>query len=520
MTRDQVLQGVMDAGALPTLSSVASKLIEITGREETTIYEISSLVAQDVSLSAKLLKVVNSAFYSFPNEVKTIQQAVAILGTNAVRSLVLSFSFLDSEQARRRTGFDYRRFWEQSLATAVAAKMLVAQIDLEVDPEEVFTVSLLENVGMLILAQAFPEQYDAVLQKCQVDATDLYELEEEALGADHSFVGCHAARHWQFPETLVQPILYHHDPASYQGGNGELGKVVVVAYLAGLVANILYSSHPIDYAERFRQEAQRLLGLTGEVVDQVFENVNQQVSQAADYFGLTIDGTPSVPEILQRANIELALLNMSYEQMNRELIETKMELERLNEELEEKNSYLEQIANLDGLTGIYNHRYFQEMLDKELNRSMRNGRGVSLVLADLDKFKNINDFYGHQAGDFVLREACRVWGEQLRDYDLLARYGGEEFIVILPETEIEEALTVAEKLRQATVEHGFDNKGESYAVTASFGVAYFDPAEEGGDKDLLIEQADTALYSAKENGRNRVEKFIPKKGGWLKRLKR
>ena len=128
MTRDEVLTHVLQANSLPTLSNVASKLIEITGRSETTIDEITHLIAQDVSLSAKVLKVVNSAFYNFPNEVGTIQQAVAILGTNAVRSLVLSFSFLRMEKARRDGGFNYHLFWEQSLATAVAAKMIVGLV--------------------------------------------------------------------------------------------------------------------------------------------------------------------------------------------------------------------------------------------------------------------------------------------------------------------------------------------------------------------------------------------------------
>lgn len=519
MTRDEVLEKIVDSGALPTLSNVASKLIEITGKEETTIVEITGLIAQDISLSAKLLKVVNSSFYNFPNDVKTIQQAVAILGTNAVRSLVLSFSFLNMEKGRKESGFDYQRFWEQSLATAVAAKLLVGYIETEIDPEEVFTVSLLENIGVLILAQAFPSKYDALVKQAQQHPEELFSLEEKEFGADHSLVGCHAARHWQFPETLVQPILFHHDPVGYQGDDQELAKVVKVASLAGMVANILYSSRPIDHAERFREGAETLLGISGNAVDKILETVNHEVSLAAEYFGLKIEGTPSIPEILQKANIELGLLNMSYEQINRELVNAKIELERLNGELQEKNSYLEEIANLDGLTEVYNHRYFQETLDRELNRAVRSGRPLSLILIDLDKFKNINDFYGHQAGDFVLKEACSLWGELLRDYDLLARYGGEEFVVVLPETGVEEALAVTEKLRQATQDHSFDNKGERYLVTASFGISIFDPEDEKATKSQLIEQADEALYSAKRKGRNRAELFVPKKAGWLQRLK-
>lgn len=520
MNRDEILQQIMDSGALPTLSNVASKLIEITGRDDTTIYEITQLIAQDVSLSAKVLKVVNSAFYSFPNEVRSIQQAVAILGTNAVRSLVLSFSFLSMEKKRRQKGFDYQRFWEQSLATAVAAKLLVGQVETRIDPEEVFTVSLLVNIGVLILAQAFPGRYDGLLQQADCGSDRLIALEEKELGIDHTYVGSRAARHWQFPETLVLPILYHHAPEDYAGEDGELAREIRIVYLADLIANILYSSCPIDFADRFRKEAKRLLNLPGTAIDAILENVSAEVAGAADYFGLKIEGTPSIPEILQKANIELSLLNMSYEQMNRELVAAKLELERLNAELQEKNAYLEEIANLDGLTGVRNHRYFQEHLEREINRTIRGGHPLGLVMIDLDRFKKINDVYGHQAGDFVLREVCDLWRELVRDYDLLARYGGEEFVLVLPETDAEQALAVAEKLRAATAAHTFDNQGERYTVTASFGVSVFDPADREMDKNRLIEQADSALYEAKKKGRNRIEFYAPrKKGGWLRRLK-
>lgn len=520
MTRDEVLQHVLESRALPTLSNVASKLIEITGKEETTLYEITQLIAQDVSLSAKVLKVVNSSFYSFPNEVRTIQQAVAILGTNAVRSLVLSFSFLNMERKRGQSGFDYQRFWEQSLATAVAARMLALQVKTGLDPEEVFTASLLVNIGVLILAQAYPERYDALLRGAKEEGGGtLLEKEQQELGADHAWIGAQAARHWQFPETLVLPILHHHDPDGYAGGQAEVAREIRIAYLADLVANILYSARPIEFADRFRKDAGRLLKVSGKVVDRILETVSDEVARAAEYFGLKIEGTPSIPEILQKANIELSLLNMSYEQMNRELVAAKLELERLNDELKEKNTILEELANIDGLTGVTNHRHFQENFDRELNRAVRGDHPLALIMVDLDHFKRINDSYGHQAGDFVLREACRVWKEQLRDYDLLARYGGEEFAVLLPESDTEAALTVAGKLRQATDEHEFADRGERYAVTASFGVSVFVPGDCEASKDELLEQADSALYEAKKKGRNRVELYAPKKSGWLRRIK-
>lgn len=517
-SREEVLSQVIATGSLPTLSTVASKLINITGKEDTTIWDISKLISQDVSLSTKVLKVVNSSFYNFPNEVGTIQQAVAILGTNAVRSLVLSFSFLNMERPKHGAGFNYERFWEESLAAAVASKLIMAQVS-DGDPEEVFTVSLLQNLGKLILACAYRETYDQILEEAAGSEQRLLELEEERIGATHAYIGCEAAKHWKFPETLALPILYHHDPESYPHKDSEMFTEIRVVHLAALVANIMYSGKPIDYHVPFRERAQKMFGLDSQAIDAILEKANTEVAQAAKYFGLKIGGTPSIPELLQEANIELSLLNMSYEQMNRELVQAKLQLEKLTIELEEKNRYLESIANLDGLTGIYNHRYFQETLDREISRSIRRETELSLVLADVDYFKKFNDFHGHQAGDFVLREVAQLCSGLIREYDLIARYGGEEFVFILPETGQSEALVVAEKVRLAVEQHRFQLDQDDFRVTMSFGVAGFDSGGKAKMKKAdLIEHADKALYTAKKKGRNRVEEY-QEKSGWFGRGK-
>ncbi len=512
-TKEDVLDQVIKAGALPTLSTVASKLIEITAREETTAFDIARLIAQDVSLSSKILKVVNSSFYNFPNEVGTIQQAVAILGTRAVRSLVLSFSFLHMERPRHGGGFSYERFWEESLAAAVASKLIMSKVS-DLDPEEAFTVSLLQNLGKLILACAFKDQYDDLLQRAEGSEKTLLGLEERELGANHAYIGGEAAKHWRFPDSLTIPIMYHHEPMQYPGKDQNLKLVTQVVHLAALIANMMYSGQPITYHAPFRERAQKMFKLDAKEIDDILVLANVEVAKAADYFGLKISGTQSIPELLQQANIELSLLNMSYDQMNRELVQAKMQLEKLTTDLEEKNRYLEGIANLDGLTEIYNHRYFQEFLDKEISRALRLQHGLSLVLADVDNFKKFNDFYGHQAGDFVLKEVARLCQELTREYDLVARYGGEEFVFVLPETDQDEAIAAADKIRKAIEQHDFEYGSESYRVTISFGVSYFSVEEKGLKKNELIERADKALYAAKKKGRNRVEPYV-EKTGWF-----
>jgi len=172
----------------------------------------------------------------------------------------------------------------------------------------------------------------------------------------------------------------------------------------------------------------------------------------------------------------------------------------------EANRKLEDIARHDGLTGIANFRHFAETLAAEWNRAARSGTMLALVMADIDFFKVLNDTYGHQIGDDCLRKVAHVLADAMRrQSDLAARYGGEEFVVLLPETDLEGAAGVAERLRKRVEGLGLAHVGSpNEIVTASFGVAVSLPGN-GASPDALIAAADLALYEAKHSGRNRVE---------------
>ena len=159
-----------------------------------------------------------------------------------------------------------------------------------------------------------------------------------------------------------------------------------------------------------------------------------------------------------------------------------------------------QLAYRDGLTGVFNRRYFESRLVDEVTRAARYGGGVSVLMIDLDHFKKINDDFGHMLGDDVLRAVSAAFLRQLRKVDVVCRYGGEEFAIILPATHGASAATVAEKLRRAVANTEFS--GVPYRVTVSIGVAEF-PAN-GITRDDIVRAADAALYAAKEAGRNQV----------------
>jgi diguanylate cyclase (GGDEF)-like protein len=167
-----------------------------------------------------------------------------------------------------------------------------------------------------------------------------------------------------------------------------------------------------------------------------------------------------------------------------------------------------ELALQDELTGLANRRALEQMLADEVARSRRHGHPLSVLMADVDHFKHINDTYGHRAGDEVLRALARLLPEKLRAVDKAARYGGEELFVMMPETPVAEAVRVAERVRQAVEAHTFvvdpedDEPPIPLRLTASLGVAGL--PESAGTLEALVEVADRALYDAKHQGRNRV----------------
>ena len=187
-------------------------------------------------------------------------------------------------------------------------------------------------------------------------------------------------------------------------------------------------------------------------------------------------------------------------------------------ELEESRVLLHQLAIRDGLTQLYNRRFFMGELDIELERARREGSPLSVLLMDLDHFKSINDRFGHATGDEVLARFASVLMEAMHPYDLVARHGGEEFVALLPGASLEEAQVVAERVREATRQIRFslpgDGPGMQHGLTVSLGISGLGGVEDSGA--ALLERADRAVYAAKAGGRNRTVCIPPGgRGEWV-----
>jgi len=211
--------------------------------------------------------------------------------------------------------------------------------------------------------------------------------------------------------------------------------------------------------------------------------------------------------------IEAYALARENDRLLEELRKKNEELERIVEErtrkLRDANARLHQLAITDGLTGLFNHRYFHEKWREEIKRSERFGEPTSLLIIDVDWFKNYNDRQGHPRGDVVLRDLAHLLERNFREVDVVARYGGEEFAVILPRTAKEDAHHLADRIRAQVEEAPFPHQEvqPGGTITCSFGLATY--PDDGATASTVLERADQALYAAKQDGRNLVVTFEP-----------
>lgn len=216
---------------LPTLPEVYSRLRQVLANPKTSAQEVASIIEQDQALSIKVLKIVNSAFYGFPQRVSTISHATVILGFNEIRNIAFSASVINAfNQDGENALFDYSGFWEHALGVAVCARIIAKKIGTGFikNPEEAFIAGLMHDVGKITQEQYMTKEYVPVLELAKQNKLSLREAEKEILGFDHQEVGEYLAENWNLPSILSVAIGYHHTPRAFPHEDPSFPMVCVI----------------------------------------------------------------------------------------------------------------------------------------------------------------------------------------------------------------------------------------------------------------------------------------------------
>ena len=304
------------------------------------------------------------------------------------------------------------------------------------------------------------------------------------------------------------PIKYHH---GYFDAPEECKCQARILYLSNALSSIFSDTDSPEKIMHFADIIKNDLEISDPVLESLVDRGAERIIEICTSFEIPAGNIKPLSKLLMEANEGLSDLNLSYEKLLADYKHEKMQAEKLSEELKEANDKLSE-ANLqlkdtsvrDYLTGLYNRRYLFDFLDNEANRAQRYGVHFSIMIFDIDFFKKVNDTYGHQSGDLVLKAISEKTALMKRSTDLLARYGGEEFVVVMPQTESRGAMTIAERLRKAVEGMNIPVDGQTVKITISAGVATYVPQSEKFTIEEFIDKADKALYDAKNSGRNKV----------------
>jgi diguanylate cyclase (GGDEF)-like protein len=469
---------------LPTLPGIASLLIEAVHREDPDIQEISDIIAKDPPLSAEVLRFVNSPYFGLRKKISSVFHASQMLGINTIKNLALSFSLIKSFHGIN--DFDYSGFWKDSMIAAVSCKTIARRV---IPPfsEDAFFLGLLHNIGILVLSEYFPTEYRLVLNEMSDEDANPTPLENQILGFDHMVVGHYLTKEWRLSDHLVLPIRHHHKPEEVENTSEEIVSITRLLHLATQI--VAFFKQPKDVVRAgIVQHYIDAYGYNDQIkIEDTLSEVNRQVSDVLPVFDITDFSRDQYQVLIERARE--ALLSISLDHVQK-LIEQQQEIDSLKENVSK-----------DGMTSLLNHRSFHRMLHRELNRNARYGKPISILIADLDDFKKINDTHGHLVGDKVIKLVAGILRSNTRETDMVARYGGEEFGIICIETGIEGALKLADRLRESVSSCKFIHDNANIDLTVSIGLA----SVEGGErinKDELIHRADQALYRAKKSGKN------------------
>ena len=478
---------------LPSPPGIAVRILEAINNDESSYDDLGRIIANDPALSTRILQAANSPFYALPSKVDSIQRAMAVLGVNALKNIALSFVIAKELRAKSQETFNFDFFWKRSVTAAVSADLIASLINKKSD--EIFVTALLQDIGIVVMYLSKPDDYVRAIEEKKTNGYPIATVEDNIFGFNHQEAGMEVLKAWGLP-----PTIYHFD----RDEAADAPDQEMILMLSDKISAVYHGNHSAEKINEIKELVYARYQVEETQIEATIDAVAERSVQAMSLFEIDPGKMKPFSLMLQEANDELGKLNLSYEYLVIELKQAKETAEKLAGELKAANEKLRELAFKDGLTGLFNHRYFQDFIENELNRAIRYKRSFSLVMLDIDHFKKINDAYGHPVGDTVLKSVSAAIEQTVRNCDVVSRYGGEEFAIVLPETALKGAVILAERLRKKVELLVIKVNDENIQITVSLGLTIWEPGLGVANKAEIIDAADRALYQSKKTGRNKV----------------
>ena len=501
------MQDLLKSSQLPTMPELAISLLRLSEDPEIPNAKICETIKRDPAICASLLKVANSPLFGLSKKVTTLENAIPLLGMKVVTSLALSFSLISS--TRKVTGIreSLRDFWARAILQAAAGNVLEQKICRN-NSGECFLAGLLIDIGWLALFSAAPDEA-APLLTAAADGCHHIDAEAERLGFDHAFLGAWMAEAWGFPSSLRDAIQFHHlELKEVRNATHDLPsrRTVRIAWLASRLADAFISKNPLLTAAHLSDCVTELFDGAQVDIEDVLSTTHRLALESQNLMRVDASPIPDPVDLLSQANARLAGLAIREHVALESVTARQQVVENENLLLQSANKVLQSQSLSDPLTGVLNRRAFDEYMERTVESCQSRAASVGILFIDLDRFKSINDQYGHHVGDEVLKVVARTLRNAVRTTDLVARYGGEEFVIVAVGVDERNLNMIAERVRSAVAVTPVPlADGAALNVRASIGSCYA-PASSLRHTSIsqIVEAADSAMYTSKGNGGNQV----------------
>lgn len=493
---------------LPTLPAVATRLLGIAQEDSPNFKEVSSVIRTDPVISGKILKTVNSALFAFSPKIESIEHAIPKLGISLIRTLVLGFHLSRHKTHQVELDHILQRHWRSSLTQAVFAEMIAEELGpKKIESATCFLAAMLQDIGILAMICEAPEDYlNHVLDR--FDFPNVVTGERSHFGFCHTDVSTEIIKNWGMDIGFIEAIRRHHDQMApnlhaKSEASKKTDRLRSILQAANLGAEILNSSRTSastldSNLSNWMQFLETEFGFSESQTVDLLSEVNRRVTQLSVVFDFNIGDSRTADDVVHDAKVllqEIAIKNQLKSMASEARLEQwpKAAKKKLHPESNE--------LFLDSMTGLFNRRYMNQHLKQSIEGCIKKRKPFALMFMDVDKFKLINDSYGHATGDRAIKHIADWLKKNIRQNDAAIRIGGDEFIVVMQSVTKKDFESAANRI--ASKIPPMPSSGEDINIRMSVGCVFYQPLR-GDTRDInwLIDHADQAMYAAKKSGGN------------------
>jgi diguanylate cyclase (GGDEF)-like protein len=497
MQKVEVLKQIASNPNIPSPPAVVLRVLDQASKADCTINDLCQIIQMDPGLAANILRIINSAMYGISRPVTSIQRALAIVGLNSARLLVLAISLPRMQSSVKWAPALKQRYWKSSIAGAIVARELSQRLRSR-DAEDDMAAGLLRDMGELVLQQMFPSEYEGVLYNpAEALINNQCRIEEERFDLDHAEVCAFVLNRWRLPADMTEAIRWHHHPeqGAYTTPDAE-ERAYLLHFATRSAQLLLYPDEPIVFRELL-DLAERRYAMDEDAVREFLTPLSRRTTDFAALLQVDIGDNNDYQTVMTRAGEELVHLTIAANRDNHQALET-------TRRAESEARHWRQEATCDALTKVFNRRYLESRLREKLAQPDPAKMKFGILFIDLDDFKVLNDNFGHLFGDIVLQRVADCLNREARIGDVVARYGGDEFCILSDLTDDMAVQWLAHRVWEKINELDIRHEPHASKVGASIGAVWCDAGATWNSPEALLAAADTAIYEAKSRGKNRV----------------